>query len=119
MPIRPENRNRYPPDWPHISLRIRAWRAGWRCECRGECGSDHTGRCPARDEGVNPRTGRRITLTVAHLNHTPENCDEANLRAMCNSCHNAYDSEHRAQTRARTAAAVAATWMQPLFAAAP
>ncbi|PAM99602.1 hypothetical protein CJI59_22145 [Streptomyces sp. Alain-F2R5] len=32
MPIRPENRHRYPPDWPQISLAIKE-RAGWRCEC--------------------------------------------------------------------------------------
>lgn len=40
MPIRPENRSRYPADWPQISLAIKE-RAGWRCECRGECGLDH------------------------------------------------------------------------------
>lgn len=37
MPIRPENLHRYPRDWPQISLAIKQ-RAGWRCECGGECG---------------------------------------------------------------------------------
>lgn len=31
MPIRPENRARYPDDWPAISLAVKE-RAGWRCE---------------------------------------------------------------------------------------
>lgn len=37
MPIRPENRERYPADWKAISAAIKA-RAGNRCECEGECG---------------------------------------------------------------------------------
>lgn len=32
MPIRPENKHRYPPNWPEISREIKD-RAGWRCEC--------------------------------------------------------------------------------------
>lgn len=35
MPIKPENRSLYPPDWPAIRDRILR-RAGWRCEC-GDC----------------------------------------------------------------------------------
>ena len=38
-------------------------------------------------------------LTVAHLDHQPENCDDANLKAMCQRCHLAYDREHHAETR--------------------
>jgi hypothetical protein len=34
MPIRPENRSRYPADWPQISAAIRD-RAGDRCEACG------------------------------------------------------------------------------------
>ena len=34
--------------WPEISEAIKK-RAGWRCECEGECGrGNHTGRCPNR-----------------------------------------------------------------------
>jgi hypothetical protein len=33
-----------------------------------------------------PKIGR-FTLTVAHLDHTPENCDVENLRAWCSVCH--------------------------------
>lgn len=106
MPIRPENRHRYPADWKAISLRIRTVRAAGRCECHGECGrGTHDGRCPNRNGAPAYGTGSKVVLTVAHLDHTPENCDPTNLRAMCNGCHLAYDADHHRQTRARTRAA--------------
>jgi len=40
-----------------------------------------------------------VVLTVAHLDHQPENCDPANLMAMCQACHLAYDRDHHADTR--------------------
>ena len=91
MPIRPENRSRYPANWPTISAWVRFSRALGRCECTGECGTAHAARCEARDGKPSPYTGFRVMLTVAHLDHTPENCDEENLRAMCQRCHLAYD----------------------------
>ncbi|MFJ9234118.1 hypothetical protein ACIRJ3_03925 [Streptomyces anulatus] len=103
MPIRPENRDRYPEDWPAISLRIRTERAAGRCECLGECGrGTHPGRCPNVNRGRAYGTGSLVILTVAHLDHTPENCDPANLRAMCQGCHLHYDREHHRQTAAAT-----------------
>lgn len=111
MPIRPENRDRYPKDWRQISDRIRFERAGGRCECHGECGRpDHNldrldNRCRARHGAVAPISGTRIILTTAHLDHTPENCSDDNLRAMCQGCHLAYDRERHAETRAATLAA--------------
>jgi hypothetical protein len=87
MPIRPENRDRYPSDWKSISLRIRTERAAGRCECLGECGrGTHTGRCPNVNGGQAYGTGSKVVLTVAHLDHTPENCNR----------------DHHAETRART-----------------
>ena len=101
MPIRPENMRRYPggsihsPEWKAIRESILE-RAGGFCEhnnclrrngdlCRREDGSEY-----------------RVVLTVAHLDHKPENNDPANLRAMCQRCHNAYDAPHRqANARAR------------------
>jgi hypothetical protein len=103
VPIRPENAGRYPADWSLVSRRIKE-RAGWRCECDGECGrGTHEGRCPNRHGGRAYGTGSQVVLTVAHLDHAPENCDEANLRAMCQGCHLHYDRAHHAETRARTA----------------
>ncbi|MFD4738688.1 hypothetical protein ACFWNQ_15145 [Streptomyces virginiae] len=108
MPIRPENRGRYPSDWPTISRRIRFGRAGSRCECVGECGrGTHDGRCPNQHGQPAYGTGSRVILTTAHLDHTPENCDPANLRAMCQGCHLHYDRQHHAQTRAATRRAAA------------
>lgn len=43
--------------------------------------------------------GSKVVLTIAHLDHTPENCDYSNLRALCQKCHNRYDAKHRAETR--------------------
>jgi 5-methylcytosine-specific restriction endonuclease McrA len=87
MPIRPDQRARYPKDWKAISLKVRN-EAGWRCE---QCGACH---------GVaHPDTGSTVVLTVAHLDHQPENCDRANLRAWCQRCHNRHDAPTRAAGR--------------------
>lgn len=102
MPIRKENAKRYPPEWPEISARIRFERAGGRCECEGECGLNHGGRCEARHGHEHPRTGnRRVTLTCAHLAEPIEDCSDANLKAMCEQCHNRYDAPARAAGVAR------------------
>jgi hypothetical protein len=116
MPIRPENKDRYPNDWRTISHRIRFDRAGGRCECEGECGrGTHEGRCPNEHEQPAYGTGSRVVLTVAHLDHTPEHSQDANLRAMCNGCHLHYDREHHAETAARTRREKATAGMTPLF----
>lgn len=100
-PIRASERARYPRDWAAISLDARM-RANWRCECTGQCGVDHAlepaaaARCDAWDGMPHPVTGARVVLTVAHLNHQPEDCRPANLRAMCQRCHNRMDMPHRA-----------------------
>lgn len=105
-PIRPENAGRYPDDWKDVSNGIRFGRADGRCECRGECGrgTHGTDRCPNRHGEPAYGTGSKVVLTVAHLDHTPENCDGENLRAMCQGCHLHYDRAHHAATRARTVA---------------
>ncbi|MEK9755089.1 MAG: hypothetical protein VW338_18000, partial [Rhodospirillaceae bacterium] len=124
MPIRPENRNRYPADWPEIRARILR-RAGNRCEACGVAGGALGGRlpdgtwCPAHPTGTDgarltwpgpgsdawcrsPGGGEhqlrilRIVLTIAHLDHTPEHCQDDNLRAWCQRCHNRHDARHRA-----------------------
>lgn len=104
MPISKHNLARYPKNWKETSLRIRA-RAGNRCEgapgiypdCRAENGKPH------------PVTGSRVILTVAHLNHDPRDCADANLKALCQRCHLTYDAKHHAKNaqatmRARKAA---------------
>lgn len=103
MPIRPEERARYPRDWKHISLRIRE-RAGWRCEGSPGFYPD----CRAANAEPHPVTGSKVVLTVAHLDHTPENCADENLMAMCQRCHLTYDAAHHAaNSRKRRMAAKA------------
>lgn len=94
MPILKENRHRYPKDWPDISKRIRFERAKGRCEfvIEGK-------RCKARHGKPHPLTGSLVVLTTAHLDHNPENCDDSNLLAGCQRCHNRYDRAHRNETR--------------------
>lgn len=106
-PIRESEQHRYPADWDEISRRIRLYRADGWCECDGRCGHDHTDdpesrttRCSAINGHPHPVTGSRVVLTVAHLNHIPEDCRDENLMAMCQRCHLAYDREHHAETRA-------------------
>jgi hypothetical protein len=110
-PIRPENRDRYPDDWPEISREIRFVRAGGRCECEGECGMPGhlqgmfefgESRCLNIHGEPSVYSGKRVVLTTAHLDHTPENCDPENLRAFCNGCHLWYDREHHAETARAT-----------------
>lgn len=111
-PIRAGDLARYPANWRAISDTIRFTRAAGRCECAGECGHRHpTGRCDAAHLDRHPVTRSVVVLTVAHLDHTPENSDPANLRAMCQRCHLAYDRELHATNTARTRAA----GMEPLF----
>ena len=117
MPIKPENLHRYPPDWDDIRVAILG-RAGYRCEWPG-CGARHFARGVWR-EGVfhqleHPSTPHcvdlelaksiraderiiRIVLTIAHLDHQPENCDHENLRAWCQRHHLAYDQKHHQTT---------------------
>jgi hypothetical protein len=109
MPIKPENRKRYPADWKQIRARILE-RASNCCEgspqfpdCRAPNGHY---RIKATGEVLPEyqigqwylREVTRIVLTIGHLDHTPENCDESNLRAWCQRCHLIYDAKHHAQT---------------------
>lgn len=130
MPIKPENRHRYPADWPEVRGRI-LQRARYRCEHPG-CGALHRSLGywhsdawvplprALRDAGVDKPTliacadGSalkviRIILTIAHLDHVPENCADENLRAWCQRHHLRYDAEHHKQTAYATRKARACT----------
>ena len=89
LPIRPENKARYPKDWKAISQACRD-RAGNRCE-----GSPAYPDCRAKNGMPHPETGSVVVLTTAHLDHTPENCADDNLKAWCQRCHNTYDAPMR------------------------
>ena len=91
MPIKPENKKRYPKNRKDIRAAILE-RAHNCCEF---CGKEN------HSYFVNEKTGKtvKVVLTIAHLDHTPEHCEAENLRALCQACHNRYDAKHRAETR--------------------
>lgn len=102
MPIRPENRARYPKDWKAISLRIRFERAGGRCECTGECGRERCAdRCDAEHGKPHPVTGSIVILTTAHRNDPIEDCRDENLFAACQACHLLYDLPRHVESARR------------------
>lgn len=103
MPIRPDQRHRYPKNWPEISLAKRI-RSNWKCE-----GSPAYPDCRAENRKPHPVTGSLVVLTVGHLDHRPEHCAAENLRCWCQRCHNTYDAPHRKATRAHTAHEAAQT----------
>lgn len=119
-PIRLSEQARYPSDWLVIRARILA-RADNRCEFLRADGS----RCNAPNheriarsvkdperwwplveaEQFMPWESWRlvlVVLTVAHLNHQPEDCGDDNLRAGCQLHHLRYDVAHHQQNAART-----------------
>lgn len=90
MPIKPENRARYPKDWQQIRFAVLT-RAEHKCE-----GSPDYPHCRVRNGEPHPETGSRVVLTIAHLDHIPEHCEMDNLRAWCQRCHLHYDRHHHA-----------------------
>jgi len=121
MPIKEENKKRYPKNWKQISERIRFERAGNKCEVCGIANglvikrTKDGYRLPCQTdwdmihsrikyshsnmtESLKYHGFTKIVLTVAHLDHQPENCEDDNLKAMCQKCHNNYDRQHRNQT---------------------
>lgn len=120
MPIRAENKDRYPKDWPAISALAR-FKAGNKCQ---DCGlsngrlgarvdgdwhdalpSGQNSRClewphpgdAAKLVGGHVRKIMRIVLTVSHKDHLPENCEPKNLRVLCQQCHLRYDAKEKAR----------------------
>lgn len=94
MPIRPENRGRYPADWKAVIRPEVLRRAHFRCE-----GSPAYPDCRAVNGWGHPVTGSKVVLTIGHLDHKPENNGtpgaRPNLRAWCQRCHNTYDAAAR------------------------
>jgi hypothetical protein len=101
MPIK--NLERYPSNWKEISQRIRE-RSGGQCECEGECGlhCHPKRRCTERHNESAQYAKGKVILTVAHLNHDPDDCRDENLKAMCNRCHLRYDTEHHQKNARQT-----------------
>lgn len=108
MPI--NNPEHYPEDWEHTRAVI-LWRACTpggppRCECEGECGKNHGGRCTLVHGGPisQYRPDSKVILTLAHLDHDASkgNHDYDNLKAYCQGCHLRFDAEHNRAKARRT-----------------
>lgn len=100
-PIRASEKVRYPKNWKQISFWVRE-ESGGRCECVEECGLHPWGRCVETNGRKAFFAKGKIVLTVAHLDHQPENCARKNLKAMCQRCHLRYDRDHHKETAANT-----------------
>ena len=108
----PMDRSRYPQNWAVIALLVKGL-ANWTCQ--------HCGRkCRKSGESLldfieQVRTHRisecriaaeimeapgRFVLTVAHLDHDPEN-PNARLKALCAPCHCRYDISPEQMARKR------------------
>lgn len=130
MPIKPENRARYPADWSTIIRPRILLRDGNRCKfCGAPNGTtiwrgvlaglpiwgdpERAGVFYNADDGsivydgfaVGDDDGHhvRIVLTVAHLDDAdPANCSDDNLAALCQRCHNRHDQAMRLRNAAAT-----------------
>lgn len=128
MPIKPENKARYPSNWKEVRAAILE-RALHRCEqCNapngsivvrgtakddgtymlldgdGEVYDEETGEYLGLCKGSEYDVGRtsKVVLTIAHLDHVPEHCQPENLKALCQRCHLAYDAGHHRANAAAT-----------------
>lgn len=118
MPIKPENRSRYPADWAQVRKRILV-REGYRCKrCRAP-DRERIARGTGKDAGTymtsdaavyDAETGEQlaeqyrmtdyqvdrmvtVVLTIAHLDQIVEHGEDDNLAALCQRCHLQHDRE--------------------------
>jgi hypothetical protein len=108
MPVKPENRHRYPANWKELVelCKQRTIADNGRDCCEG---SPLFPDCRAENYQPHPDTGGRVVLTTAHVNHVVEDCSPDNLRRWCNRCHLSHDAQHHAQTAYATRKARANT----------
>ena len=101
MPIKPENKSLYPANWAEIRSRIRE-RAGDKCENCGVVNHSWINRLTREMCISDEYDAIRVICTTAHLDHDPRNCNNNNLKFLCQRCHNRYDINHRKETRRNT-----------------
>ena len=112
----PMDRSLYPDNWDELAFAIKT-EANWCCTecgrpCRqpGESFDAFLKRCwtpslelrfPTYEVVYGQKVSKagRFTLTVAHLDHEPGNCDRTNLKALCAPCHGTYDLKQMGRKR--------------------
>lgn len=78
----------YHPKWKLISYLIRKVRAKNHCEL-----------CNAENLKPHPKTGSKVVLTVAHMDHNKNNNRFNNLKALCQKCHLGHDIHQHVANR--------------------
>lgn len=102
MPIHPDRRKLYPGGSP-TSPEMKALRAlvldrgGNRCE-----GTPQNPDCRAENGQPHPITGSNVVLTTAHMDWDEAHADPERCRALCQRCHNQWDSPQRQKNARRT-----------------
>ena len=113
----PMDRSLYPANWDELAYAIKE-SVNWCCEaCGRPCRRPDETREAAifrltltehptvaelwEPSGAGAAVSRlgRFKLTVAHLDHVPQNCDRTNLKALCAPCHGTYDLKQMGRKR--------------------
>jgi hypothetical protein len=95
MPIRKEDRARYPANWRELAVEIKAAN---NYEC-GECGQ-MCRRPGDTAEGMSRAERTRQTLTIAHYDHCYD-APEIFVAALCSGCHLRHDARAAWASRRR------------------
>ena len=85
----PVNWDNYPENWKALRYDILE-RSEHCCEFCGVANHGET------------QSGKRVVLTIAHLDHDTTHNEPDNLRALCQKCHLTYDAKLHAQHAAIT-----------------
>lgn len=102
MPISPDRMKLYPgggthsKEWKDFRASLLE-RAGNRCE-----GTPQNPECRAENHQSHPETGSKVVLTIAHMDWDESHADPLRCRALCQRCHNQWDSIHRQKNAAKT-----------------
>jgi len=81
-------KNRYPENWGYIRQKILFERANNKCE-----------KCGKENHSMKAKSGGRIVLTLAHIDHDEKNNSPENLLALCQACHFAMDKADNLRRR--------------------
>ena len=95
--------------YPGGSIRSVAWRAGVRPRILTRAGNRCEGTpqrpaCRAANGLPHPETEAIVVLTIAHMDQGVTDHGDANLRALCQLCHNRWDQAARTRNAVRTRA---------------
>lgn len=108
----PYNINAYPKDWKAIAYKVKS-AANWTCQhCGKPCRrlkqskedfEQYLRSCASEEMAIAFRLKpQQFTLTTAHIDPDPMNCDPINLLALCSVCHLRMDAKMHAENAKKT-----------------